>query len=116
MFYYLYLGGNVKFSDLVRELGKAADEWDNLGIHLEVPLYIIQRIQKETNSAIQSLTKLLTWLEGNTKISWNKVVQALCIVNKRELARVICLKYCEFSLYGVHVERVYTTRWCTHKI
>ncbi len=100
MFYVLIMntGGKVKLNDLLGELSKAADVWDNIGIFLNVPIHIIQIIRKECNSALQSLTNMLTWLEENDKISWKQVVEALFKVQKRELARQICLKFCKWAM------------------
>lgn len=90
----------MKFSDHVRELIATADIWYELGIQLEVPPHILRIIRAENTSLIRCLTDMLVWLDENVQISWTKTVQALIIVDRKELARGICLKYCKYH-FGV---------------
>ena len=92
------IGGEVKLAELVKELKKAMDGWYGIGIQLEVPGYVLLTIRKQAGSELDHLTEMLTWLADNTQLSWFKVVQALCTVDKRALAQQICTKYCRFYL------------------
>ena len=86
------------------DLHKLADDWSNLGVHLEVPL-AKQQLTKHGYQQIDECRKelLLTWSNRET-FTWMEVVQGL-VDNVKTLGCWIAHKYgkfcCVFTFFSL---------------
>lgn len=80
-------------SNLLRELGKVADKWENLGTLLEVPTHELTDIRtRQQNNNSNCLREMLTRWHNP---SWEDLVEALeaDIIGEGQLASQLRSKY-----------------------
>ena len=82
-------------SNLLRELMPLAADWKTIGTLLEVPDGTLDVIQHDNpHRARDCLREMLReWLKGDTSPSWEKVVEAVKLIDKK-IAAAIHRKYC----------------------
>ena len=76
------------FYELVHELSDVRDQWFELGVHLNVPLPMMEKIEDDTVRLERCKAKLFEyWVKNETRPTWQKVVTALNKISEGELAR-----------------------------
>lgn len=85
-------------NNLLRELGKVADKWENLGTLLEVPTHELTDIRTRQQNNSNCLREMLTrWCNP----SWEDLVEALeaDIIGEGQLASQLRSKYLVHAPY-----------------
>lgn len=73
-------------------------DWETLGLRLDVTWSTIKRIAKESNSSggphLCRASLLDHWLRNDAAPSWEKVASALEEMDRRDVARKVRAAYC----------------------
>ena len=81
---------------LLKELYKIADKWEEIGIHLEVGVDLLDKVKSENDGdskkCLRELLKILVKMDPLP--SWTDVVEALESLEEEELAQRLKDKYC----------------------
>ena len=82
---------------LLKELYKIADKWEEIGIHLEIDVNLLDKVKSENNGdskkCLREMLKILV-KEVDLLPSWTDIVEALECLEEEELAQKLKDKYC----------------------
>ena len=82
---------------LLEEL-KEVNDWRMLGAYLNVPKYVLDKINAEKSSVDHCKLEMLQhWLDTTMTASWNDIARALEQVNQLKMAARLKLKYLRTS-------------------
>ena len=88
---------------LLDELEVESSRWYAIGVHLLVPLWKLDTIEKEKKTCLEQLIKALEYwqkngnLEAGNPFSWKTVVKVLRKIKNNNLAEMIEAKYLNTS-------------------
>ena len=83
-------------------------EWYNLGVHLALPVYVLDTIKAERLSVQDSTREMLKkWLDYDPEASWEKLASALEAIDKRTVAENVRRQFVR-SLTSVAAVRTQT--------
>ena len=91
-------GSRIDISDLMIEL--RAVNWHELGIQLQVPLFILEKIDEDYRLSERKLSEVLGyWLRNDRSPSWDKICEALQRIGGfGRLVRELRMKYCSLQI------------------
>ena len=80
--------------ELIHELAAISDQWIELGIHLNIPVPTIKKIECDTIRLERRQAKLFQyWVKHETNPTWQKVVDALETIGEVQLASKLTEKH-----------------------
>ena len=72
-----------------------------LVFHLGVETHILENIDSSPTTASRSIQAITAWLDRDTEASWEKIVAALELIGKNNLAKQISTQHCPQSAVAV---------------
>ena len=76
-----------ELSELLVAVKDVTAEWYDLGVHLSLPVYVLDSIKAECLPVQESMREMLKkWLDHDPETSWEKLAYALEAMDKRAVA------------------------------
>ena len=88
----------VKLNDVIMELSEIENLWYMFGILLGIPKPKLDQIQVNYGSGPRShgrclIETICQWKDNHDNATWSSIVQALCSMQKKQLAKRVAAKH-----------------------